>query len=227
MQPIGDLATICHERGVMFHSDAIQAFGKEPVDVQAWGLDLLSITAHKVYGPKGTGLLYLRRGTPFTSQMVGGAHENERRGGTENVAGIVGLAAAAERVVAGMDREQARLRRLTDSLVARVTGQIADTRRNGHPTARIGNTVNLSFAGCDGNGLLLGLDLEGVAVSSGSACAVGSLKPSHVLQAMGVPDPEAKAAVRISLGESNTEQDVDQIVAALTKVVGRLRMVGG
>ncbi len=169
--------------------------------------------------------MYLRRGTPFESLTVGGTHENERRAGTENVAGIVGLAVAAERAVAKMAAEQDRLRGLTDRLATRVTTEIDGSRLNGDPTRRLGNTVNLSFSGCDGNGLLLGLDLEGIAISSGSACAVGSLRPSHVLQAMGVPDEEAKAAVRVSLGEHNREADVDRIVDALKRVVERLRMV--
>ncbi len=185
---------------------------------------MLSLTAHKIYGPKGVGLLYLRRGTPFEAQFVGGAHEHERRAGTENVAGIVGLVAAAERIVERMNSEQPRLRSLTKDLADRVTSEISDCRVNGDPVSRIGNTVNFSFGRCDSNGLLLGLDLEGIAVSGGSACAVGSLKPSHVLQAMGLPDDLAKAAVRISLGEQNTAADVKRIVEALKTVVGRLRM---
>lgn len=227
VQPIKELAAICRDRGVPFHTDAVQSFGKVPVDVMDWGVDFLSLSTHKFYGPKGVGLLYARRGTPFQPLMRGGSHENERRAGTENVAGIVGLAAAAERAVAKCEAEGARLFQLTERLAVGIETSLRGAHRNGHPRLRVPNTVNFSFDGCHFEGLLLGLDLEGIAASSGSACAVGSLEPSHVLLAMGVPRELARAAVRFSLGESNTEADVDAIVDAVRRVVIRLRAFGG
>ncbi len=223
IQPIPELAAICRERGVTFHTDAVQSFGKVPVNVGDWGVDLLSIAAHKFYGPKGSGVLYARRGTKMDPLLFGGSHENDRRAGTENVAGIVGLAKAAELATAKMDEEQVRLFGLTENLADGVAKSVNGGHRNGHAKRRIGNTINFSFEGCEEEGLLLGLDLEGVAVSSGSACAVGSLEPSHVLKAMGVSHELSRAAVRFSFGKGNTGADADKIIEALTKVVGRLR----
>ncbi len=223
IQPVKDLAAICRERGVTFHTDAVQSFGKEPVNANDWGVDLLSIAAHKFYGPKGVGALYVRRGTKLDPLLFGGSHENDRRAGTENVAAIVGLARAAELATAQMEKEQGRLFELTEKLGAGIIQRIRGAHRNGHARQRIGNTINFSFEGCEEEGLLLGLDLEGVAVSSGSACAVGSLEPSHVLKAMGLPHELARAAVRFSFGKSNTGEDVDYILKALDRVVERLR----
>lgn len=223
MQPVKELAAICRERGVTFHSDAVQSFGKQPVNVNDWGVDLLSIAAHKFYGPKGVGALYIRRGTKIDPLLFGGSHENERRAGTENVAAIVGQATAAELAVAKMDEEQRRLFGLTEKLGDGIATRIRGAHRNGHAKQRIGNTINFSFDGCEEEGLLLGLDLEGVAVSSGSACAVGSLEPSHVLKAMGLPHELTRAAVRFSFGKSNTTADVSDILEALGRVVERLR----
>jgi cysteine desulfurase len=223
IQPVAELAAICRAQGVPFHTDAVQAFGKLPVDVNEWDVDLLSLTAHKFHGPKGTGALYVRQGTRIAPLLVGGTHEQERRAGTENVAGIVGLACAAERAVATREAEHARLVALTEHLAAAIGSRIPEAHRNGHRERRLGNTVNFSFAGCTEEGLLLGLDLEGIAVSSGSACAVGSLEPSHVLLAMGLPRALARAAVRFSFGDTTTEADIPAIVDALAKVVTRLR----
>jgi len=223
IQPVQELAAICRERGVTFHTDAVQSFGKVPVNVNNWGVDLLSIAAHKFYGPKGVGALYIRRGAKLDPLLFGGSHENDRRAGTENVAAIVGLAKAAELATATMEDEQRRLFELCEKLGARIAERVNGAHRNGHATQRIGNTINFSFEGCEEEGLLLGLDLEGVAVSSGSACAVGSLEPSHVLKAMGLPHELARAAVRFSFGKSSTGEDVDYILDALTKVVDRLR----
>jgi len=223
IQPVKELAAVCRERGVTFHTDAVQSFGKQPVNVNDWGVDLLSIAAHKFYGPKGVGALYVRRGTKVDPLLLGGSHENERRAGTENVAAIVGLAKAAELATAKMGEEQGRLFGLTEKLGEDIARHVSGAHRNGHPKQRIGNTINFSFEGCEEEGLLLGLDLEGVAVSSGSACAVGSLEPSHVLKAMGLPHELARAAVRFSFGRSNTAEDVDCILNALRKVVERLR----
>lgn len=223
IQPVKELATICRERGVTFHTDAVQSFGKQPVNVKDWGADLLSIAAHKFYGPKGVGALYVRRGTKLDPLLFGGSHENDRRAGTENVAAIVGLAKAAELTAAQMGGEQDRLFGLTEKLGDDITQRIQGAHRNGHARQRIGNTINFSFDGCEEEGLLLGLDLEGVAVSSGSACAVGSLEPSHVLKAMGLPHELARAAVRFSFGKSSTVEDADYIMKALERVVERLR----
>lgn len=223
LQPIKELAVICRERGVPFHTDAVQSFGKEPVNVNDWGVDMLSIAAHKFYGPKGVGLLYVRRGTKFSPLLVGGSHENERRAGTENVPGIVGMTTAAELAVQKMPLEQPRLRVLTEKLAVDILEKIPGAHRNGHATRRAANTVNFSFEGCTFDGLLMGLDLEGIAVSSGAACAAGSLQPSHVLTAMGVPAELARAAVRFSFGIGNTEEDIPAILDALERVVARLR----
>jgi cysteine desulfurase len=223
IQPVKELAGICGERGVTFHTDAVQSFGKQPVNVNDWGVDLLSVSAHKFYGPKGAGALYQRRGTKLDPLLFGGSHENDRRAGTENVAGIVGLAKAAELATARMGEEQCRLFGLCEKLAAGIAERITGAHRNGHPKQRIGNTINFSFEGCEEEGLLLGLDLEGVATSSGSACAVGSLEPSHVLKAMGLPHELARAAVRFSFGKSNTPEDADCILGVLPKVIERLR----
>ena len=223
IQPVKELAAICRERGVTFHTDAVQSFGKQPVDVNDWGVDLLSVAAHKFYGPKGVGALYIRRGAKLDPLLFSGSHENDRRAGTENVAAIVGLAKAAELTTGQMEEEQRRLFEIAEKLGASITQRIHGAHRNGHPRQRLGNTINFSFEGCEEEGLLLGLDLEGIAVSSGSACAVGSLEPSHVLKAMGLPHDLARAAVRFSFGKGNTTEDVDYILKALERVVERLR----
>jgi len=221
VQPIKELAAISRECGVPFHTDAVQAFGKMPVNVD--NVDLLTISAHKFNGPKGAGVLYIRRGTKLDPLLYGGSHENDRRAGTENVAAIVGMAKAAELAIVKMPEEQCRLFGLSEKLAAGIIERISGVHRNGHPKHRIGNTINFSFEGCEEEGLLLGLDLEGIAVSSGSACAVGSLEPSHVLKAMGLPHELARAAVRFSFGTGNTAEDVPVILDALTRVVERLR----
>ena len=217
LQPVKELAAICRQRGVPFHTDAVQSFGKQPVNVNDWSVDFLSLSAHKFYGPKGTGVLYCRRGVKLNPLLVGGSHENERRAGTENVAGIVGLACAMELPVVNLFE-------LTETLATGITAKIPNAHRNGHAKLRAGNTVNFSFAGCETSGLILGLDLEGVAVSSGSACAVGSLEPSHVLTALGLPHELARAAVRFSFGKETTPADVGRVLDALVKVVTRLRV---
>ena len=223
IQPVKELAGICREHGVPFHTDAVQSFGKMPVNVNDWGVDLLTIAAHKFCGPKGVGGLYIRRGTKLEPLLFGGSHENDRRAGTENVAGIVGMAKAAELAVAKMGEEQCRLFGVCEELAAGIAERITGAHRNGHVKQRIGNTINFSFEGCEEEGLLLGLDLEGIAVSSGSACAVGSLEASHVLKAMGLPHELARSAVRFSFGAGNTSEDVDYILNAIVRVVGRLR----
>lgn len=222
-QPVAEIGRLCRERGIVFHCDAIQSFGKERVLPQDWQVDLLSLAAHKFYGPKGTGLLYIRSGVRIEPVQVGGAHENDRRAGTENVPGMVGLAAAAQQAAARAETENQRLFDLTENLWTKLSHSIPDIRRNGHPANRLGNTLNVSFSGCDGEGLIVGLDLDGVAVSSGSACMVGSLQPSHVLQAMGIEDGLIRATVRFSLGAGSKEAHLPEITRRVTRVVERLR----
>jgi len=219
IQPIEELAAICRERGVCFHTDAVQTFGKIPVrpgDVSA-----LSIAAHKFHGPKGVGALYLRSGVAIARITHGGAHENTRRPGTENVAGVVGLAAAAEWAEERREAEQARLGPLRDRLWEGIRQVCPGAIRNGHLERTLANTLNVSFPRTDGEALLIGLDLEGVCVSSGSACMVGSVQPSHVLLAMEVAPDLAASTVRFSLGTSTHEAGIEHSVAALGRVLAR------
>ena len=223
LQPVREIGAICRERGVLFHTDAVQAFGKVPVSVSDVPVDLLSISGHKVYGPKGVGALWIRPRVKIESLLHGGSHENDRRAGTENVAGIVGFVRAAEITATRVESEDVRLRTLTERLWQGLSTRIERVRRNGPTDRRVANTLNVSFAGCKSDALLMSLDLEGIAVSSGSACAVGSLKPSGVLLAMGLGAELANAAVRFSLGAATTEADVDAVVEAMSVIVTRLR----
>lgn len=223
LQPVREIGTICRERGVLFHTDAVQAFGKVPVNVSEMSVDLLSVSAHKVYGPKGVGALWIRPRTRIESLLHGGSHENDRRAGTENVAGIVGFVRAAEITTLRTDSEDARLRALTERLWQGLSARIERVRRNGPAERRVANTLNVSFAGCKSDALLMSLDLEGICVSSGSACAVGSLKPSPVLLAMGLGADMANAAVRFSLGVATTEADVGAVLEVMPGIVARLR----
>ncbi|HEY5792534.1 MAG TPA: cysteine desulfurase family protein [Chthoniobacterales bacterium] len=219
-QDIAALAKICREHGVFFHSDVIQTFGKEPLYPHELGLDAISLAAHKFYGPKGAGLLWLRAGVSLESIQYGGAHENQRRPGTENVAAIAGMAAAAELAGSG---DLARIAGLRDALWEGIQTVCPDAIRNGHPAQCLANTLNVSFPDADGETLLAGLDLEGICVSSGSACMVGSVQPSHVLLAMGLPPGLAGATVRFSLGKFNQPPDIDKTLAALLRVWERQR----
>jgi cysteine desulfurase len=219
-QPLADIGALCAERGILFHTDAVQAAGKETLDLPKWQVSALSVTAHKFYGPVGAGVLYLRVGIPVQRLLHGGAHENERRPGTENVAAIVGLATAARLAEETRETESVRQFALVESLWSGLQ-DLPGIQRNGHPADRISNTLNLSFAGLDGEELLMGLDLEGLAVSSGSACLVGSVQVSHVLQAMGVPAETARATVRLSVGKNTKTEDSPEIIARLRKVVLR------
>lgn len=221
LQPLNAISTICRERGVLLHSDMVQSFGKQSVKPHEMGIDAVSIAAHKFYGPKGAGALFLRAGEPLVPTLHGGSHENQRRAGTENVASIVGMAAAAEAVLADVDREQEREAALRDWLWNAIQKVAPKAIRNGTPDHILANTLNISFPSADGETLLIGLDMEGVAVSSGSACMVGSVQPSHVLLAMGVPPEVARATVRFSIGRQTTRDDLEFAVAGLTKVLGR------
>jgi cysteine desulfurase len=221
LQPLAEISRLCRARGVLLHSDMIQMLGKETIDLSL--VDAASFAAHKFYGPLGAGLLYLQAGVSLRTLHYGGAHENQRRPGTENVAAIAGMAAAAHEAEAQKTAEQTHERTLRDQLWDRIHTLDPAAILNGHPVNRLANTLNISFPGLDGEALLFGLDLEGICVSSGSACMVGSVQPSHVLMAMGVPATTAAATVRFSLGRSNTTSEIEETVGRLAQVVRRLR----
>ncbi len=219
LQPIEAIRALCRERGVLFHSDAIQSFGKEPLALS--GFDALSLAAHKFHGPKGAGLLCLGAGIVIERLQFGGSHENERRPGTENVAAIVGLAAAAELAVRGLDAERSRQARLRDRLWEGIRGAFPAAVLNGDRDARLANTLNVSFPGADAESLLINLDLAGICASSGSACMVGSILPSHVLLAMGVEPDLARGTVRFSLGKLTTDEEIEATIAKLPAIAAR------
>jgi cysteine desulfurase len=223
IQPIADLAAIAHEHGAIFHTDAVQSIAKIPVDVRTLGVDLLSLSGHKFNGPKGAGALWIRRGTRIVSTMTGGKHERNRRGGTENVPGIAGLGVAAQLARTKLKTEPARLAALRDRLEQGVLARVPGTVVNGDVAARVANTTNISFDGVEAESLLIALDLEGFAVSTGSACSSGTLEPSHVLRAMGLPSHRTQNSIRFSLGLGNTEAQVDALVERLPSVVAKLR----
>jgi cysteine desulfurase len=218
-QPVAEIAAICRERGVLFHTDAIQSLGKEPLPPH---VDALSLAAHKFHGPKGAGLLYVRGGLPVERIAFGGSHESERRPGTENVAAVVGMARAAELAVTGLDAEAARQVQLRERLWEGIRAAFPAARRNSDPALSLPNTLNVSFPALEGESLLINLDLAGICASSGSACMVGSIQPSHVLLAMGVPREIAQATVRFSLGKGTTAQEIDDAVARMDAIFGRL-----
>lgn len=223
IQPIREMAAICHEEGVLFHTDAVQAIGKLPVNVVDLGVDMLSLSAHKFYGPKGIGALYLKRKTAVTPLLHGGSHERRRRAGTENVPSIVGLAKALEIAVEKLAGEHERLSQLSDYFIREVRSRIDDVYLNGSVDRRIPSTVNLSFKGVEGEAIILSLDLKGVGVSSGSACTSGSLQASHVLTAMGIDPLVAQGSIRFSMGRFTTKGHLDYTVSVLPDIIGRLR----
>ncbi len=227
IQPVAELAGIARAAGALFHTDAVQSAGKIRLDVRSIGADLVSISAHKFYGPKGVGALWIRRGTRVTAIMTGGKHERSRRAGTENVAGIAGLGAASLLAVRKLEIEGARLGALRDRLETAVLASTPGTAINGSREPRVPNTTNISFDGIEAESLLIALDLEGFAVSTGSACSSGTLEPSHVLRAMGLPAHRTQNSIRISLGSRNTDDEVDAFLDKLPKVVGKLRRVTG
>lgn len=220
IQPVADIATVCSGRGVLFHTDAVQTYGKLSVRPHDLGVSALSIAAHKFYGPKGVGALWLGAGIALSKITYGGAHENTRRPGTENVAAIAGLAAAARVACGKAEAESARLLPLREELWESIRSFAPHAVRNTPAEGALANTLNVSIPGADGEALLIGLDLEGVAASSGSACMVGSIQASHVLLAMGLPEANARAAVRFSMGTSTSREDVVAAAAALRKVLG-------
>jgi cysteine desulfurase len=221
LQPVCEIAAICRQRGVLFHSDAIQSFGKEPLPVGEF--DAMSLAAHKFGGPKGAGILFLRSGISIDRLQHGGSHENERRPGTENVAAIAGMAVAAELSLKNVEEDSAQQAQLRDQLWLGIRKAYPEAKLNGHPDLRLGNTLNVSFPGLDGEGLLIALDLAGIAVSSGSACMVGSVLPSHVLLSMGVPVDIAGSTVRFSLGKQTTEAEIHDAINRIEGVLARLQ----
>jgi cysteine desulfurase len=225
VQPVAELAAVAHAHGIPFHADAVQSAGRIPVDVEALGVDLLSISAHKFHGPKGVGALWIRRGTRLVSTQTGGRQERNRRAGTENVPGIVGFGAAATRAQAGLQETAVRVAALRDRLEREILARIPGTVVNGAPSARLPNTSNVSFEQVEAESLLIALDLEGIAVSTGSACSSGTLEPSHVLRAMRLPTGRVHGALRFSLGEGNTGAEIDRVLEVLPGIVERLRRV--
>uniref|UniRef100_A0A7C5Z188 Cysteine desulfurase IscS n=1 Tax=Caldicellulosiruptor owensensis TaxID=55205 RepID=A0A7C5Z188_9FIRM len=223
IQPVKEIAKIAKEKGIIIHTDAVQAVGQIPVDVKDLGVDLLSLSAHKFYGPKGVGALYIKKGTKIHPFSHGGAQERNRRAGTENVAGIVGLGKAIELATQNLSEYAAKLQKLRDKLIDGVLSKIDYVRLNGDRYNRLPNNANFSFEFIEGESLLLMLDMKGIAASSGSACTSGSLDPSHVLLAIGLEHEVAHGSLRITLGEDNTEEDIDYLLEVLPEIVSRLR----
>ena len=223
IQPIREIGAIARERGILFHTDAVQAFGQIPIDVEEMHIDMLSASAHKLNGPKGTGMLYIRSGLKIRSFIHGGAQEKGVRAGTENVPGIVGFAAAVRRALLRMEEKAGRERELRDYLIRRIEGEIPCCRLNGHREKRLPGNVNISFRFIEGESLLIMLDMRGVCASSGSACTSGSLDPSHVLLAIGLEHEEAHGSLRMTLSEENTQEELDEVVGHLAEIVQRLR----
>ena len=223
IMPIPEIAAVCHEKGVLFHTDAVQAAGHIPIDVKAMGIDMLSISGHKFHGPKGVGVLYERKGIRLPSYIIGGEQEKGRRAGTENVAGIVGLGEALELAVTNMSETSARMTRMRDRLIEGIEATIPEVKLNGHRTKRLPNNVNFSIKYIEGESILLMLDMAGIAASSGSACTSGSLDPSHVLLALGLTHEVAHGSVRMTLGDDTTDEDIDYVLETLPKGAHRLR----
>ena len=222
IQPIAEIGRICRDKKVLFHTDAVQAVGNVEIDVAAMNIDLLSISGHKIHAPKGIGAMYMRTGVSLPNLIHGGAQERSKRAGTENVAGIVALAKAIEICTKDIPAKQQRLSKMRDRIIAELT-KIPESRLNGDPVKRLAGNVNISFRGIEGESLLLSLDLEGICASSGSACTSGSLDPSHVLLAIGLPHSTAHGSLRISLSDENTEEDADYIIEKVPKIVSKLR----
>ncbi len=227
LQPIAELARVAHARGVRFHVDAVQSAGKVPLDVHALGVDLLSVSGHKFNGPKGAGALWVRRGARVVATMTGGRQERNRRAGTENVPAIVGLGVAARVAREQLASTAEGCRRLRDRLESGILERVPGTVVNGAPDPRVPNTTSISFDGVEAEALLIALDLEGIAVSTGSACSSGTLEPSHVLRAMGFPPRRVQSSIRFSVGLGNTDAEIDHVLGVLPGVVSRLRTLAG
>lgn len=223
IEPILEMAKIARERGIYFHTDAVQTVGKIPVDVEKLGVDLLSLSGHKIYGPKGIGALYIRKGTKIEPLIHGGHHEKDKRAGTENVPGIVGLGKACEIAIRKIPQEIERMKKLSDRLSKGIRREIDEVIFNGHPEERVPGILNVCIKYVEGESMLINLDLEGIYVSSGSACTSGSLEPSHVLRAMGLPPEVAHGSLRFSMGRETKEEDIDKVIEVLSKIVKKLR----
>ncbi|MCK4928939.1 MAG: aminotransferase class V-fold PLP-dependent enzyme, partial [Methanosarcinales archaeon] len=223
IQPIKEISKIAHDRGVLMHTDAVQSVGKIAVNVNDLDVDMLSISAHKIHGPKGVGALYVRKGTRLESLVKGGGHEFGKRAGTENIPGIVGLAKAAELAGQRLDDDASHVTKLRDAAITKILGSISESYLNGHPTQRLPNNVHLRFSYVEGESLLMMLDMKGVAVSTGSACSSKSLEPSHVLTALGIPPEQIHGSLRITFGRENTMDEVDYVVESLVGIVEKLR----
>lgn len=226
INPIREIGAIARDRGVLFHTDAVQTFGKIPIHVKEMNVDMLSISGHKIYGPKGIGALYIRREVQINKYMHGGKHERDRRAGTENIPGAVGLGKAAEICGQSMEADSEKLNKLSDDLYLKISQTLPKVHLNGHEAQRVPGILNLSFDGAESDSLLLSLDLNGIAVSNGSACSSGTIEPSHVLKALGLPKNLANSAIRFSLGRENTSEELDSTVEALQEIVERLRGLG-
>ncbi len=223
IEPIAEIGAVCRAHKVLFHTDAVQAVGHMPLDVAAMQIDMLSLSGHKFYAPKGVGALYIRTGVRIENLIEGGAQERNRRAGTENVPAIVGMGRAIELITAEMAEENARISGLRDRLIAGILDAIPESRLNGHPTKRLPGNVNVSIRYIEGEALLLSLDMAGIAASSGSACTSGSLDPSHVLLAIGLPHEIAHGSLRLTIGRDNTQDEIDRVLEELPKIVSRLR----
>ena len=223
IEPIAEIGAVCRAHKVLFHTDAVQAVGHMPLDVAAMQIDMLSLSGHKFYAPKGVGALYIRTGVRIENLIEGGAQERSRRAGTENVPAIVGMGKAIELITAEMAEENARISGLRDRLIAGILDAIPESRLNGHPTKRLPGNVNVSIRYIEGEALLLSLDMAGIAASSGSACTSGSLDPSHVLLAIGLPHEIAHGSLRLTIGRDNTQAEIDRVLEELPKIVSRLR----
>jgi cysteine desulfurase len=225
LQPVDDIGALAHEHGVALHVDAAQAFGRLPIHVHAWRADTMTISGHKAHGPQGSGALYVRRGVPREPWLSGGHHEAGRRPGTESVAGIVGLGRLAELIRAHLQDDIQQMQQLRDRLERELTTRIEDVRLNGHPTARLCNTLNVRVPDVSGEALVIQLDLEGIAISTGAACSSGMREPSHVLLAMGRTVEEAEQCVRFSVGRFTTNDEITRVIDAVERAVARMRSV--
>ena len=223
IQPIKEIGQIAHQRGILFHTDAVQAYGQVPIDVEEYNIDMLSASGHKLNGPKGIGFLYIRKGVKIRSYVHGGQQERGRRAGTENVTGIVGMGAAAKRAVAIMEDKAQKEIKLRDYMIARIRAEVPYCRLNGDEKKRLPNNVNFSFQFIEGESLLIKLDMEGICASSGSACTSGSLDPSHVMLAIGLPHEIAHGSLRLTLSEENTKEEIDFTVDKIKEIVAYLR----
>lgn len=227
LQPMEAIADMVKPRGIILHTDAVQAFGSLPVNVKKMNVDMLSLSGHKVYGPKGIGALYLRKGVPIANLIDGGNQENKRRAGTENVANIVGLGQAAALTASQLDEDTTRLIRLRDQLIEGILSHIPQSRLTGHPSSRLPGNASFCFDFLDAQAILTNLDMDGIAASSGSACTAGAIETSHVLEAIGLPESISRGAVRFSLGRYTTEEEVVQVIEKMTSITERLRRIAG